>query len=139
MMYRETPKRWTAEGKANRIAANRSRVISWEVRFWNQVDVRGPDECWPWTGHINDKGQSYFRKDPKPAPTVRTSRLALEIKLGRPLKKGMKALHTCDNPPCNNGAHLYEGTHQDNMDDRMRRGRTFLQRHVFEETVRDFR
>ena len=37
--------------------------------------------------------------------------------------KGKVVRHTCDNPRCINPEHLLIGTHQDNVDDRMRRGR----------------
>lgn len=47
----------------------------------------------------------------------------LMLELERPLDPGMEACHHCDNPPCCNGEHLYEGTHQQNMDDAKRRKR----------------
>lgn len=37
--------------------------------------------------------------------------------------KGFVIRHTCDNPRCINPQHLLLGTHQDNVDDKMRRGR----------------
>lgn len=49
-------------------------------------------------------------------------RVALEGRLGRPLRPGAQALHNCDNPRCVNPEHLYEGSAKDNMADRDRRG-----------------
>lgn len=55
--------------------------------------------------------------------TVYASRVALRSKLGRPITPGMQALHTCDNPPCVNPEHLYEGTPKQNTHDMISRGR----------------
>jgi HNH endonuclease len=49
------------------------------------------------------------------------TRLTLSHKLGRDILPKYEACHTCDNPKCVNPKHLYEGTHQDNMDDRAKR------------------
>jgi hypothetical protein len=35
----------------------------------------------------------------------------------------MQSLHTCDNRPCVNQSHLYEGTHANNMEDMVQRKR----------------
>jgi hypothetical protein len=48
-------------------------------------------------------------------------RLILERKLGRPIRPGYHALHTCDHPSCVNPEHLYEGTDKDNARDRQLR------------------
>lgn len=31
-----------------------------EQRFWAKVDVRGPDECWPWIGGVTGTGHGVF-------------------------------------------------------------------------------
>ena len=42
-----------------------------------------------------------------------------------PIPDGMVVMHTCDNPPCINIEHLRLGTQQDNMVDKVTKGRDF--------------
>ena len=51
------------------------------------------------------------------------SRIILERALGRPIRPGMFACHTCDTPACVEESHIYEGTPQQNVDDMISRGR----------------
>jgi len=77
--------------------------------------------CWIFTGTVASNGgygQFYFK-----GKQIYTNRFALMIKLGRELKSRKYALHTCDNPPCCNPNHLYEGTHRKNMSDAAHRNR----------------
>jgi len=96
-------------------AANRPPMA--EV-FSKWVDKSG--DCWLWTGARDKDGYgifSYARKSYR-APVI-----ALELD-GRPVPAGKLACHECDHPPCVNPAHLYPGTHEQNMADAVRRQRT---------------
>lgn len=90
-------------------------------RFWELVDRRGPDECWPWLGGIDlPDGYGYFAGFAR--LKVRAHRFAYELEVGK-IGPGRLVLHSCDNPPCVNPAHLRLGSPADNIDDRRVRGR----------------
>jgi hypothetical protein len=87
-----------------------------EERFWSKVDTSG--ECWFWRGGVGKKGYGNFSVDGK---TVSAHRAAYVIQHGKEPENDV--CHTCDNPLCMRGAHLFDGTKKDNNDDKMRKGR----------------
>ncbi|MFB9187253.1 HNH endonuclease signature motif containing protein [Dactylosporangium sucinum] len=50
-------------------------------------------------------------------------RVAWEVANGQPIPDGLQVLHSCDNPPCCNPAHLSIGTQAENMQQMVARGR----------------
>ena len=95
------------------------------ARFWEKVDKNGPNGCWlymgfrKWDGYgwvARSKGNCQYRYQT-------AHRYAWTLTHGEP-EDGMHLLHTCDNPPCCNPAHLRLGTHLENMADMKARGRT---------------
>jgi hypothetical protein len=89
-------------------------------RFWSGVDRSGgPDDCWIWNG-ANDR--NVYRQFWLNGRNVQATHIALALD-GRPLRPGFDALHHCDNKPCCNPRHLYEGTDVDNVRDMYQRGR----------------
>jgi hypothetical protein len=94
-----------------------------EERFWPKVERRGPDECWLWLGAAVPEGYGRFCVSGR--PLIPAHRFAYSLATGTPLDAmiGLEVLHSCDNPPCVNPAHLSLGTRQDNMQDASRKGR----------------
>jgi HNH endonuclease len=99
-----------------------------EIVFWSMVDQRRPNDCWPWLGYTSDFG--YGRIDIFGEKGVYAHRVAYFLlpHSGRiPLKENgqnILVLHRCDNPACCNPRHLYLGSHNDNMQDKVKRGRS---------------
>ena len=89
--------------------------------FWAKVKVGAQDECWLWTMSIGSHGYGQTSYGGK---RVRTAhRLAYELTHG-PLPAGMHVLHNCDERRCCNPAHMRLGTNEENIADKVARGRT---------------
>lgn len=90
-----------------------------ESDFWLRVSKAAhPKGCWEWQGSLNDRGYGRFTVQRKQIFAHRHSYF-----LAHGLYPSRLCLHSCDNPRCVNPDHLRDGTHQDNHDDMISRGR----------------
>ena len=87
-----------------------------ENNFWSKVNKT--DTCWEWTGALDPK-YGLFRIGGK---LFKAHRYSMMLAGHDPA--GLFVCHTCDNPKCVNPDHLFLGTNQDNMDDKVRKKRT---------------
>jgi hypothetical protein len=89
--------------------------------FWDKVDKRGPDDCWPWKLRISRHGYGQAAVN-CPKETALAHRVAFTLAFG-PIAQGLFVCHRCDVRNCCNPNHLFLGTNQDNMDDMNSKGR----------------
>ena len=88
--------------------------------FWQKVDIRGDNECWPWKAHLNEDGYGQVRFD---GNMKIASRVAYMITNGE-IPSDIKAMHTCDTRNCCNPKHLIAGTQGDNIRDMENKNRS---------------
>lgn len=89
-------------------------------RFWKLVNVAGRNDCWNWLAYKNRDGYGNFNGEGK--KKWNAHRVSYIIANGE-IPDGVCVCHKCDNPSCVNPAHLYLGTHAQNMRDMRVRGR----------------
>lgn len=92
-------------------------------KFWAKVDIRGEDECWEWKGARDDDGYGRLAVNQKDYRAHRISFLIANRHLPAP-----QGLHSCDNPPCCNPKHIFEGTQKDNSIDMCMKSRGWMQK-----------
>ena len=91
-----------------------------EKRFWANVDVRGPDDCWGW---LVSKCQGGYGRMRVNGESRQATHILFYLRHGSWPPKGRTCNHHCDNPGCLNPRHLYLGTRKSNARDRVQHGR----------------
>lgn len=115
------------------------------ARLWAKIEVKGPDECWPWRAGTSLSGRrkvryGLLREGGSKGRRWRAHRLVLLFKTaeaevprddGEPFEDWLKranrvyeefeASHTCDNSMCCNPRHLAWELHIDNVKNQRRR------------------
>lgn len=105
---------------ASVLTADLARIAVRVTEFWRSVSMRGDDECWPWTGYVNEDGYGEFFFVGKMRGA---HELAVTFTTGEVKDPGLDTCHSCDNPPCCNPRHLRFGTRLENVADMIERGR----------------
>lgn len=64
-------------------------------RILSRVDVRGPDECWPWNGALNENGYGFLSiKKGKQTTVIMAHRAMFEL-WWHPIPDELELDHTC--------------------------------------------
>jgi hypothetical protein len=75
--------------------------------------VNHSDGCWLWIAHTDSCGYGQYKLNGR---YVKAHRYSWAHFNGE-IPDGLHVLHKCDTPACVNPAHLFTGTHSDNMRD----------------------
>lgn len=90
-----------------------------ESRLFRNARVNAATGCIEWQGDKHISGYGVIRNR---YVRFRTHRVAYELAHG-PIPAGMCVCHRCDNRVCINAAHLFLGSIQDNVKDKVNKGR----------------
>lgn len=80
-------------------------------------------DCWIWKYGKHEKERDNYGVVSIENKKYKVHRLSATIFNGFDIDSGICILHTCDNPPCYNPEHLFEGSREENNSDRDKKGR----------------
>lgn len=90
------------------------------MKRFNVKFIKSENGCWNWIAATRGKtGYGAFKYKGK---TVDSHRVSFLFYNGE-IPDGLLVSHTCDNRLCVNPNHLFLGTHKDNYDDMVNKGR----------------
>lgn len=94
---------------------NTKAIWKYVQEAWTErIDNTGPDTCWGWKGAYHRQGLGMFavqrENDTSKSGMMNPQRLAMAIKLNRPLLKAERVYSKCLNPVCCNPDHLGMGS-----------------------------
>lgn len=97
------------------------RVKNAEDRFWKKVSKPlENNDCWLWAGSVTKAGYGSFWSESK---FIYVHRYSYELHYGK-IPDSLHVLHKCDTPRCVNPKHFFLGTNEDNIRDKVKKGRT---------------
>lgn len=99
------------------------KLASLKRRLGKMTKVTDPKLCWLFEGYTDSLGYGAIAYDKK--IRLKAHRAAYIVMVGE-IPAKMHILHKCDVRNCVNPAHLWVGTHTDNMRDRNKKGRANL-------------
>jgi len=106
---------------------SRPKYCSDHCRLYSKVSQapgHGPDgDCWEFQGSKHRFGYGMINMSGTKASDIKTAHAVAWIIAYGSIPDGMFVCHKCDHPPCCRPDHLFLGTHQDNMDDMVKKGR----------------
>lgn len=90
-----------------------------DLSFFRKQSTLSPRGCWLWNCYIQSEGYGQIGRKGK---RYLAHRLAWLVCKG-PIPEGLLVRHTCDVRNCVNPDHLFLGTHKDNSQDMIAKGR----------------
>lgn len=102
--------------------SNRARAVPPEIRYWSDIKIGEPDECWLWLKAHDRYGYGVFSLSPK--QQIPAHRYGYQTIHGVTLSSSQHVLHTCiGHRWCQNPMHWYLGGHAANTADKIEQNR----------------